>query len=193
MTGQGHWTVVREVISSTAAGADVMSALPGLIERLLDEEAWRDFDAPSPIGHVTHTSFREFVQAKPAAGLGSRLGQLKALCGDRDDLAERVQRLFDEGTAPAASRGRPEKERGTFNSVGQSDTRDKVIARLKRDAPDLADRVVRGELTANAAARQAGIRKPRIVLTSPQSIARSLRQHLDGNAIAELIELLQQT
>jgi hypothetical protein len=171
-----------------------MSALPGLVERLLDEEAWREFDAPAPIGHVVHTSFREFVQAKPSAGLGSRLDQLKALCGTRQDLADRVQRMFDEQIRPAAApgeigNGRP-RERGTNPTPGRSDTRERVIARLKRDDPALAQRVVNGEITANAAARQAGIRKPRIVLTSPASIARALRQHLAAEDIAELIALL---
>lgn len=196
MTARGHWTVVREVISSTAAGADVMSALPGLVERLLDEEAWREFDAPPPAGHIEHRSFRAFVEAKPPGGLGSRLDQLKALCGDRADLAVRVQRMHDDGIPAASPHGTNQhshtEENVTRSPVGKSDTRDKVVAVLKRDHPDLALRVTRGELSADAAAKQAGIRKPRIVVTSPESVARSLRRHMGPADLARLAELLSE-
>lgn len=172
-----------------------MSALPGLVRRLLDEEAWREFDAPPPGGHVEYASFRAFVEGKPPAGLGSRLGQLLALCGSNDDLRGRVQHLYDVEVLPAAAHGEigngRNRERDT-NSIpmARSDTRERVVARLKRDHPDLAERVVSGEITANAAARQAGIRKPRVVLTSPESVARSLRKYMSPGDLAELIGLL---
>ena len=57
------------------------------------------------------------------------------------------------------------------------DTTDRVIARLKRDDPDLAQQVIRGEKTANAAALVKGWRKPRIILSSPERVAKSLRKH----------------
>lgn len=194
MTTRGHWTVVREVISSTTTGVDVMSALPGLVERLLDEEAWREFDAPSPIGPVKYETFRQFVEAKPA-GLGSRLGQLKALCGDRHDLAERVQRLYDEEIQPLAmpgelGRGRKKRVDQVNSSAQGGNSRDYVIARLERDDPQLAQQVKRGEITATAAARQKGWRKPQITVASPGSIAAALRRHLDPDDIAQLVRLL---
>lgn len=46
----------------------------------------------------------------------------------------------------------------TLIQRGNSETY--TIARLRRDAPELADAVVRGELSANAAAIKAGFRKP---------------------------------
>lgn len=64
---------------------------------------------------------------------------------------------------------------------------DAVIARLKRDDPAMADRVVSGELSPNAAARQKGWRYPRILVTSPESVAKSLRKHLSHEQIHELI------
>jgi hypothetical protein len=44
-------------------------------------------------------------------------------------------------------------------------------SRLKRDDPDLADAVVRGDVTADAAARQKGWRPPRIELRDPTVVA----------------------
>lgn len=199
MTGvQGHWTVVREVISSTTTGADVMSALPGLVRRLLDEDAWREYAAPGVSGVVVHETFTSFLTSAAPRGLNGRRDQLVALCGRDEELKQRVQGLLDGEVDPLPS---PGGDRRSADFQG-SDTTSKrsiepagrgakyVVARLKRDRPDLAERVVSGELTANAAARQAGIRKPRVVLTSPESIAAALRRHLGPDDIAHLIRLL---
>lgn len=78
-------------------------------------------------------------------------------------------------------------ERGTLPSAGRPDTADKVTARLKRDDPKLAQRVVNGEITPNAAARAKGWRKPRIVLSAPASVAKALRKHMEPDDLAELI------
>jgi hypothetical protein len=65
----------------------------------------------------------------------------------------------------------------------------KLVARLKRDDPELAERVVKGELTANAAARQKGWRKPRILVSSPERTAESLRKHMPAEARQALARL----
>lgn len=198
MNVRGHWTVVREVVSSTTAGADVMSALPGLVRRLLDEEAWREFDAPAPVGHVEHPSFRHFVEATRPAGLGSRLSQLLALCGSDEELRARVQRAYDEEIQPLAGHGGDRRSddfqssTATLKTESESKGRgsDYRLARLKRDRPDLAERVIAGEVSVYAAAREAGIRKPTVTVTSPESIARALRRHLAPDDLAALVQLL---
>jgi len=101
----------------------------------------------------------------PPFGLGYSIKQLRALLqlqhpGEgaaeirerMDAMRAEVARLIADDRPAAAAQGRPEKERGTFFSAGKSDTKDKVVARLKRDDPNLAERVVNGEITANAAA-----------------------------------------
>lgn len=68
-----------------------------------------------------------------------------------------------------------------------------TIRRLKSEYPELYQRVVAGELSANAAAREAGIRRPttNIYTDDAASIARTLRKKLDADTLAELIDLLQ--
>lgn len=189
---ESHWTVVREVISTTTTGADLMSAMPGLVRRLLDEEAWRSFAAPAPAGRVVHDSFKSFLESGSPRGLGGRRGQLMALCGNDEILKGRVQQVLDGEVAPAAAPG-GDRRSGEFQAGGiklNANSAEYVLARLKRDDPALAQRVVDGELSANAAARLAGIRKPRIVLTSPESIAAALRRNLGAEDLARLIRLL---
>jgi hypothetical protein len=65
-----------------------------------------------------------------------------------------------------------------------------VVARLKRDDPALAERVVCGEVTPNAAAREKGWRKPRIVLSTPERVAASLRKWMPADSLMRLARLL---
>lgn len=182
-------------------GGSPGSALEGLAA-IVEDGTWRKVpsgpDRPEPFA-----SFRRFVEANPPFGLGYSIKQLRALLqlqhpGEgaasvrerMDAMRAEVARLIADETQPALPQGRPQKERDTFISVGRPDTKDKVVARLKRDDPALAEQVVNGEVTANAAAREKGWRKPRVVLTSPESIARTLRKHLGPDDIARLIKLL---
>ena len=65
-----------------------------------------------------------------------------------------------------------------------------MVARLKRDDPDLAERVVSGEMSAYAAARSKGWKPPRIQVTTPERIAAHLRKHMTHPQLAELSRLL---
>jgi hypothetical protein len=181
-------TIVREVISSTSSGADVMSALPGLVRQLLDEEAWRKFSGPD--GRVVeHETFTAFVAANPPAGIGGKATQLLALCGTDDKLHARVERLLKEEIQPALP-GPGKPNHGTTIIRPTPDTASGTVARLKRDDPALAERVVNGEVSAYAAARSKGWKPPRIQVTTPERTAAHLRKHLTPEQCAELARLL---
>ena len=57
---------------------------------------------------------------------------------------------------------------------------------------DLADAVVRGKVTANAAAQQKGWRPPRIELRDPTVVAARIREHFSREQIDLLIALLSE-
>ncbi len=72
------------------------------------------------------------------------------------------------------------KEGGTSESY--------AIRRLKRDHSELAEKVVSGEMSANAAAIQAGFRKKTLSIPlEPRGMARTLRRHLTEDQIEDLI------
>jgi hypothetical protein len=189
-------------------GGSPGSALEGLAA-IVEDGTWRKVpsgpDRPEPFA-----SFRRFVEANPPFGLGYSIKQLRALLqlqhpGEgATEIRERMEAMRDEvarlivedvqPSLPAVHAGPGRGHKTSSDTTGFESPIGRgveyVVARLKRDRPDLAERVVSGELTANAAARQAGIRKPRVVLTSPESIAAALRKHLGPDDIARLIKLL---
>jgi len=183
-------TIVREVITSTSNGADVMSALPGLVRQLLDEEAWREFTVQGLRGPVQHETFMSFVKTQPPRGLGGKAAALLALCGADGELRARVDCLLKGEVQRAATPGRPKKDSTTIVSSDRGYTATTVVARLKRDDPDLAQRVVNGEMSAYAAARAKGWKPPRIQVTTPERTAAHLCRHMTRDQLDELVNIL---
>jgi hypothetical protein len=85
----------------------------------------------------------------------------------KDDPALHVKVIAGEAIRLAAV-GRPtdeQKNKGSNRTIIRGTTVSYTAARLKRDRPDLAARVISGELSANKAAILAGIRsraRPRV-------------------------------
>ena len=94
---------------------------------------------------------------------------------------------------PAGRRGR---ELETHTSPVPTFSQAGILRRIKRDHPDIADRLERGEFkSARAAGMAAGFIKPapptiRLV-ADPLKVAASIRKHLDQQQIAALVEELQ--
>lgn len=178
----------------------------GLLAAIVEDRTWerlRD-NADRPF-----TSFTAFVEAVEPGGLGTTVEELRKLLRLRHPhedgdtwgarapwLRAQVARLLGEDIEPAAAHGEIGGGHGRLSAThsGQA-ARDAnaVVARLKRDDPTLAAEVVEGRISANAAARRKGWRKPRVVLSSPSAVAQRLRQHFSTEEIAELRAHLDET
>lgn len=184
-------------------GASPAGALD-LLAALVEDRTWER------VADVRGTSFagrfRDFVQAKPPYGLGYDPEQLPKILTLRhphesvDRVADRmaamreaVRALLLAEVPSAAAHGEigrgANRVRGT-HSIGNADRVERVVARLKRDAPDVAERVVAGDLSPNAAAREMGWRRPRIVVSTPERVAEALRRTMPPEDLARLIALL---
>lgn len=133
--------------------------LAGVAHRIvavIREEAWRERRIRT--GEVVRcSSFLELITAPPLKGYGEDVKRVESLI--RDD--PEALRMFRQATVAPKGVNRskdgdnitipPDPERGTSKSY--------TLSRLHRDRPDLYERVVAGELTANSAALEAGYRK----------------------------------
>ena len=188
-------------------GASPAGALE-LLAAIIEDRTWeRLTDAK---GCSFKGRFRAFVETRAPYGLGFDADQLPKVIELRHPhegttrVAERMAAMRAGVAAellaaiPAASehRGRTVTERATreratlSSSESRSDTTERTVRRLKRDDPELAEKVVRGDITPNAAAREKGWRKPRIVLTSPERVAESLRRYMPRDALTRLAQIL---
>src|SRR5690242_10037898 len=89
-----------------------------------------------------------------------------------------AMQLGKRGNPTGANQYTPEEDRKSRDTriptLGSSDNKAYVLARLDRDRPDLAERVRARELSANAAAVEAGGRKRTIVVPDDMDAAAAL-------------------
>jgi len=123
-------------------------------------------------------TFRQFIEAPYPIGVGSTLEHIKKIVAlqSRNEahhetaeklasMREKVRLLVDgekEGVARQGEfgGGHGRLDMSSLPPSGQGgNSRDYTLARLKRDRPDLAELVIGGAMSANAAAIEAGFRR----------------------------------
>jgi hypothetical protein len=139
-------------------------------------------------------TFKAFLLAgRDDGGIGLTEDQLThaaKLAGPETDAL--VTRVLREEVPAANRQGRPGKGSDTsFSRQHGNASAESILARLKRDDPGMARRVIGGELSPNAAARLKGWRKPSILISSPRQVVLALRRHMSQDDLAEVVRLLQ--
>lgn len=171
-----------------------------LLATILEDRTWER--VADKAGQPFAGRFREFVEDR-THGLNTTPAELVKVIRLRhpreskpdvavrlDAMRSEVERLLREEIQPAAPVGHPDKESTTLNGSRRRDAA-ATTARLKRDDPELAEKVVSGEISAYAAARTKGWKPPRIQVTTPERTAAHLRQHMKPDDIVTLARLLQ--
>src|SRR5699024_1268472 len=155
---------VARLQKTVSDGSRDLERVTSLVAKVLDSGAWASFKDQVGVG-VEHEGFQSFVTTRGWEGMGASKVALDAWPRVPDtrvaDLVERVWR----GEIPAARKtaGRPDSNGSATPITSVRDhTADSILARLKRDDPALAEQVVNGEVTPNAAALAKGWRKPRV-------------------------------
>ena len=173
-----------------ATGTDDLDMVANLVGKVIESGSWREFTTPNGFP-VAHSTFQSFVTADRWDGLGTSRDALVAWVREQDPVvADLVERAWRDEVPAANNHGTNRHTESRHSATGSTERADGILARLKRDDPQLAQAVIDGQLTANAAARKKGWRKPRILLTSPHSIVSGLRKHLTDDEIAQIKELL---
>ena len=161
---------------------NTIRSLPGVIVIMLANHhedgtpVWARVSFPDKT--FTHASVEEWIKSKSRAGLGMSLGYLLNMLSAHDDLmqpgsADEARRLLgehgisaatavmkDAPQARASKGGRPKKgETSDFRKLSRGGN-DRIAAIIRRDHPDIAAAVERGEYRSiRAAAIAAGIVK----------------------------------
>ncbi len=149
------------------------------LRQVIDEQSWRDFTLDSGFRHTfdTFVAFLDWV--------GVKRDEVVAVLRVRGehDLAAAV---LAEGVAPAAAHGGKRDQVSVTHLPSKDRDAAAIIARLKRDDPALAEQVIAGDITANAAAIKAGIRHryARIRTDNLDAAIAVLRKHYPPEQLA---------
>lgn len=189
MEPEAAWRSVQTLAQVLSSGERGVSSLPGYLTRLLELEAWREFQPP--MGPVRRpATFREFVEAQPMDGLGTTIPTIEALLKSHPEPERRAEGLRALRAALKVGAGRPAAgEIRSESEPNNSDTTDYLLQRLHDQAPELYAEVAAGRTSVNAAAVAAGFRKPRTVIRTddPAAAVRTLLKHYTREQILEAL------
>lgn len=184
--------IINELQRALVGGDQhLLEKIPATLKVIIKQEAWKQC---SDKEGIPFQNFEAFVRCPLWFGLECTIDDLLAYCRKRDDIQKLIRAevgaLHSHEEAGALG-GRGKK--ACSNAMGFSSDRGATytLRRLKRDKPELAKRVIDGELTANAAAIKAGFRMKTInVPLDPERAAKALRKHFTSQEIKRLISAL---
>lgn len=140
---EGLWHAVDDA-------ANNLEAVPRSVKRVIETEAWRKREHRGRV--FEHATFLDFITAKPLAGCGWPPEKVEALLKDEPEVLALWRKATTGKQGAHTDNVSMKPEHGNSRAY--------TLARLKRERPDLFDKVCAGEVSANAAAIKAGWRKP---------------------------------
>lgn len=172
--------------------------IPGLIEQLLAEDIWKEVYVEETERIVTYKSFEDFVTTPPPEGLGTKIDVVKRLIGPDDATLN----LLDSALQGKPGSPLPKNEKGQYDptlydiqdskKAPTGTSRQDGIRRLRKDRPDLLQRVLDKEMTVNQAMVEAGYRKKQLVVMKDVNlVSNMLKREFNQEDLAQIIELLQ--
>jgi|GEM_PF-6485764 len=174
------------------------SVVPDLINMLFEKYPdgtikYKHFIIPHTGEEVRHETLDDFLAAHIPHGLQCTREDLRKWA---DYVPDRIkEEVRSELAGDLGPQGRPEKpvinrfnaQVMKYSTSGQN----YIIARLKRDNPEMAQKVLSGELSAHQASIKAGIRKEYIQMQrNPIKIVEKLRAALTKDELQEVRMLL---
>jgi len=167
-------------------------------------EIWSKFDFPG-MQVQNFETFWDFVEAPRPAGLNTTKEIIIAICGPNKngfyptDKEGNVvldilmpERTSGKGTKSDAGKkgGRGNKANGNTNSFTENNKHYK-LNRLKRERPDIARRVIDGEISANRGYIEAGFALKKVTVpVSVDGYLKSIKKNLSVEDLEKLKDLL---
>jgi len=188
---------VQHLVERWTEGTLDIQAVEKLLIEVIETDAWKKFHTPNGIP-VEPRTFRDFIIGKPFSGLGSTEEKIASLLGDNNDAVVKMRELLKAMPNPEGRNqySEPIQDGGSrYNITGTKTgtSRAYTLDRLTRERPDLRARVDSKELSANAAAIEAGFRKRTFSapVDDADSIATALRRHVKPDVLRQLVAQLQ--
>jgi hypothetical protein len=168
-------TVIQCLCRSFRQGVENLTLFPKLLFKTIDEDCWQRFVCEATNEERSYNSFEEFVAAPAPYGLTTTIQQIKNVCRDEPAVLDAIDKVLqnkhggNHNPVGVNQHTIPQTEEVKFDNVTldqpvettapTGNSRDQAIRRLRKSRPDLHKKVVDGEMSAHAAALDAGFRK----------------------------------
>lgn len=191
---------LHESLVSTLWDAELgLKAFPGLVQKVLQEESWRQRYVPQLEQVVTFERFDIYVTTPPLEGMGSDIAQIKHLCRDFPKVIEAIDDAIvgKHGASDGFRGNQHTKSSGKFMNHKLTRTDQSletiIIRRLRRDFPALHKQVMSKEKAITAAAIEAGIYPKRVSVNAgnAESGADTIIKNCGAEYAAQLVDALK--
>jgi hypothetical protein len=191
MTSRQRGTLVGTLSSTLKHGGDALGTAPKALRRLLEEDAWREFETTRG-ERVHHSHFADFVTTEPLGGLGATVDLVQRVVANDPATVDLLDLALKQTPGGDKRSNEYATTRNNVPSGPAGNSQAKALRRLRKDRPDLHAQVLGGELSAHAAAVQAGFRHRTISVPveRPDCVAAALRRHMNPADLAQLAALL---
>lgn len=188
--------LVESLGAALREGDHGLKAVPGLLKRVLSEEAWRSF-ATQRGELVEHARFADFVTTPPLKGLGANMRLIEKIVDSIEGEADRMEArdLLDRAVQRPVGTNQASAGLDNIQTRHPSGTsREAGLRRLRKDRPDLHAEVLAGRLSTHKAMVRAGFRRDTVTVPvdKPENAARVLRKRFAPEALAEVVRLLSE-
>ena len=185
--------LVEELSRSMAYGPKLLDDVPGHVVKLCakgenGEPIWKHFTTRTG-KDARHEDFTSFVTTKPLEGLGCSVAALRRACQDDHDAMAAIDDATNLGQGHRSDL--PDNVREVDRAYGNS--ADQARRRLRKERPDLYERVRARELSPHAAMVLAGLRPATLTLrlTEPERVAAAILRKAESDPIvAQALEIL---
>lgn len=186
-----------EILSKNCRFSETVEQIPDQVKRVIENGWWKERRPRKMSGkEFRYSTFGEFVEDHPPQGLGIKLDMLRKLC--EDDPAA----LVAIREASTMQRGNPTgnnqfTDTGNNNIIINSNKpmqgtyKDYTLYRIKQERPDLYERVLKKEMSANKAAIEAGFRKKMVsVEESVDGFVKAIKRKFSDDEVSEIAGML---
>ncbi len=181
-----------EILSKNCRFSETVEQIPDQVKRVIENGWWKERRPRKMSGkEFRYSTFGEFVEDHPPQGLGIKLDMLKKLCEDDPEALVAIRE------ASTRSNHRPQKESNNNiisyedNKPMQGTYKDYTLYRIKQERPDLYERVLKKEMSANKAAIEAGFRKKMVsVEESVDGFVKAIKRKFSDDEVSEIAGML---
>lgn len=186
--------LIQSLGNASHSGEHGFKTVPGLLKRVLEEQAWKERIVVATGEEFSgFSTLEECIQANPPKGLGASIELLRKIISDNVEL------LADFQAALRKPVGTNQYIEG-FNNVktlkpAMGNSKEYGLQKLADEGKiELLDQIKDGKISVNAAMKQAGYRRPRlsIYVDDPESAVKTLLTHASPEFINELRKLLNE-
>lgn len=186
----------QSTIESLYEATGGLKSFPGLLKKIIVNKAWERRTVKGRV--VELKSLRELITMQPINGWGEDPKKVEAVIKEDAEVLTMFREAMTPSKGGDGSNQHNEKKRANNNNIiisspsTQGTSKSYTLSRLEKESPELFRRVIAGELSANAAAIEAGFRVKTVSIPlDPQKTADALKRHFSRKQIKAIIQALK--